>query len=330
MQNHHHDHPHEHHDKHDAHNHETHSHEADSHDAHAHKPHAHAVLMWPLLLTTGFALVEVAGGWLTGSLALLGDAGHMLSDAAALGLAWFASWVARKPASQRHTFGLLRVEVIVALLNGLFMLLVIAAIVYEAIQRLQQPQAVHGLEVMGVALVGLIVNVLVASQLHGHQHNINHRAALLHVLGDLLGSVAALAAGAVIYFTGWMPIDPILSILISVLILVSTIRLLKEALHVLLEGVPLHLDIAKIQQAMQHVAGVERIHHIHVWALSSDKVALSGHVVLHNMQDWPQVLIALKHELHHEFDIEHITLQPELAHFEPEASNTSCFLTAKI
>src|SRR5690606_4814358 len=164
-------------------------------------------------------LVEAVGGWLTGSLALLGDAGHMLSDSAALGLAWLGVWIARKPASKHHSFGFMRAEVIVAAANGLFMLVVIAFIVIEAIERLRTPQPVQGAEVMLIAFIGLLVNIAVAWQLHKGQHNINARAAFLHVLGDLLGSAAALAAGAVIYFTGWLAVDPILSIFICALIL---------------------------------------------------------------------------------------------------------------
>src|SRR5688572_12570215 len=165
---------------------------------HHHHPVSSNVLFWPLLLTTSFALIEAIGGWLTGSLALLGDAGHMLSDSAALALAWLGAWIARKPASSQHSFGFMRAEVIVAAINGLLMLVVIAFIVYEAIQRLQSPQPVQGAEVMLIAFIGMLVNMVVAWQLHKGQHNINARAAFLHVLGDLLGSAAALTAGAVI------------------------------------------------------------------------------------------------------------------------------------
>ncbi|MEO8417540.1 MAG: cation diffusion facilitator family transporter [Methylophilaceae bacterium] len=279
---------------------------------HNHQHGSNHILLWPLLLITGFAFFEAIGGWLTGSLALLGDAGHMFSDAAALGLAWLGAWIARKPASLQHSFGLIRAEVIVALVNGLLMLLVLVGIVYEAIQRLQAPQQpVQGAEVMLIALIGLIVNIIVARQLHHGLHNINHRAAFLHVLGDLLGSVAALAAGAVIYFTGWMPIDPILSLFICALILFSTIKLLREVLHVLMEGVPSHLDIAAVSQAMSTIPQVYEVHSVHIWGLSSEMTALSAHVVMHDMQAWHEVLEDLRHMLHERFDINHVTLQPE-------------------
>lgn len=285
------------------------------------------ILLWPLLLTAGFALIEAVGGWLTGSLALLGDAGHMLSDSAALGLAWLGAWIARKPASKHHSFGFMRAEVIVAAVNGLFMLVVIAFIVFEAIERLKSPQPVLGAQVMLIAFIGLLVNVVVAWQLHKGQDNINARAAFLHVLGDLLGSAAALAAGAVIYFTGWLAVDPILSMFICALILFSTLKLLGEALHVLMEGVPAHLDIATVSEAMTATDQVHQVHSVHIWALSSEVTALSAHVVLHDLQEWHGVLENLRRMLHDRFDIDHVTLQPESV----EAFNQSgdgCWLTS--
>ena len=184
----------------------------------------------PLLLISAFAIVELIGGWWTGSLALLGDAGHMVSDVAALGLAWFAASHAKKADASKHASGMSHAEIIASMMNVVLMLLVVAWIIVEATQRFKHPQAVAGVGVMLIAFLGLVVNVVVAKQLHGgHQEdNLNHRAAFLHVLGDLLGSVAALVAGTVIYFTGWLTIDPILSIFISVLILLGTLNLIKD------------------------------------------------------------------------------------------------------
>ena len=281
-----------------------------------------------MLLISAFAIVEAVGGWLTGSLALLGDAGHMVSDAAALALAWLGSWIARKPASKQHSFGLMRAEVIVALVNGLLMLFVITFIVLEAIERLQTPRPVLGGEVMLIALLGLVVNVIVALKLHGHQDSMNNRAALLHVLGDLLGSVAALAAGAVIYFTGWMPIDPILSLFISALILISTVKLLREVVHVLMEGVPAHLEIGEVTDALAALPRVQEIHSVHIWALSSQVSALSAHVVLKDMQTWHEVLPQLRRMLHERFSIDHVTLQPETEE-ALNAGAVDCWLTRK-
>jgi cobalt-zinc-cadmium efflux system protein len=178
---------------------------------------------------------------------------------------------------------------------------------------------------MLIALVGLVVNIIVARQLHQHQHNLNHRAALLHVMGDLLGSVAAIVAGAVIYFTGWMPIDPILSIFISVLILISTVNLLRQVLSVLMESVPRHIEIAKVSEALASLPQVQAAHSVHIWALSSEVTALSAHVVLHDMADWREVLERLRALLHERFNIDHVTLQPEIV----DASDDGCWLTKK-
>ena len=285
----------------------THTHEL----PHRHHAGKHLSFFWPVALTLGFACVEAIGGWLTGSLALLGDAGHMFSDSAALGLAWLASWIALKPPSRRHSYGLARAEVIVALINGLLMLAVVGGIVLEAVQRLTHPQPVAGGEVLLIAFVGLLINVAVAWHLHHGHDDINSRAALLHVMGDLLGSLAAMAAGAVIYFTGWTRIDPLLSLLISALILVSTFNLLREALHVLMEGVPFHLDLHQVEHAMSDMPGVVSVHHVHIWTLSSGRVALSAHVVVHDLHGWMQVLPALRAMLDERYGINHVTLQPE-------------------
>lgn len=288
--------------KHDHHHHHT---------QHKTRPHHSSSMLWPLLLTLGFAFVEAAGGWITGSLALLGDAGHMFSDSLTLALAWMGAWLASKPPSAKHSYGLMRAEVMAALLNGLLMLVVVAVIIFEAITRLNHPQPVQGVEVMLIALLGMVVNLLVVWRLGHDTHNMNKRAALLHVLGDLLGSVAALIAGAVIYLTGWFPIDPLLSIFISILILFSTLNLLREVLHVLMEGVPLGLDIEKVSQAMTAHLNVIAVHDLRIWALSSEHLALSAHVVMEDLQNWHSVLEDLRLQLHKQFDIDYVTLQPE-------------------
>jgi cobalt-zinc-cadmium efflux system protein len=316
------------HDHDEHHDHAGHKHDSHGHDHHAHKHDDDNTLVWVLLLTLAFAFVEAIGGWFTGSLALLGDAGHMFSDSAALGLAALGAWLARKPASQKHSFGLMRSEVIVAFLNSIFMLVVVVAIVYEAIERIQTPQPVHGGEVMLIALIGLIINLVVASKLHEHQETMNHRAAMLHVLGDLLGSVAAILAGGVIYFTGWLLIDPILSIFISLLILVSTIRLLREALHVLMEGVPAHINLQEVTLTLSRLPHVQEIHSIHIWSLSSEVTALSAHVVLEDMHAWHPVLTNIRELLHERFDIDHVTLQPETVSALKQGE-VECWLTKK-
>jgi cobalt-zinc-cadmium efflux system protein len=285
---------------------------------HSHHDSSHLNLFWPVMLTLGYAFVEALGGWLTHSLALLGDAGHMFSDSASLGLAWLASWIALKPPTRKHSYGLARVEIIVALANGLFMLFVVGGIVREAILRLQHPRDIAGGDVMLIAFIGLMVNIAVAWHLHKGHENLNSRAALLHVMGDLLGSVAAIAAGAIIYFTGWTRIDPILSIMISMLILASTFNLLREALHVLMEGVPLNLDLDVVETEMGKVEGVSSIHDVHIWTLSSGVVALSAHVVLHDLHGWIHVLPTMRDMLNNRYGINHVTLQPETEQWRAE------------
>ncbi len=284
---------------------------------HRHPAHAAGALSWAAGLTFSFAGIEALAGWWSGSLALFGDAGHMLSDATALGLAAGAAWLARRPPSARHSYGLARAEVIAALVNGLAMLAVVVWIAVEAVERLTAPvaPAVEGAVVAVVAALGLAVNVVVALMLARGAATLNTRAALLHVFGDLLGSVAALIAGAVVYFTGWMPIDPLLSLAICALILYSTLKLLREATHVLMEGVPLHLDLAEVGASLARVPGVRSVHDLHIWTLASGTLALSAHVVLEHARDfnpWPRVLTEMRALLHDRYGIEHVTLQPEL------------------
>jgi cobalt-zinc-cadmium efflux system protein len=289
----------------------------DTHHDHAHHGHSHhhhgsgglGIAFW---LTLGFAAVEAGGGWWSGSLALISDAGHMLIDALALGLAAFAGWLALRPASYRHSYGLVRAEVVAALVNSLLMLALMAGIVWEAIARLNAPQPVQGGPVMVIASIGLVVNIFVAYQLSRGEQTLNVRAALLHVLGDMLGSVAALIAGAVSYFTGWLPIDALLSLFVVALILVSSIRLLREALHILMEGVPKNLDLPEVGLALAQTAGVTSVHDLHIWTLASGKVSLSAHLEIPTMQDWPGILHSTRTMLHSRFDIDHVTLQPEL------------------
>ena len=282
---------------------------APDHD-HAHH-HSQRHFWLAFLLTLVFAAVEAAAGLLSHSLALMSDAGHMATDSAALALAGFAGWVAGRPASRRHSYGLGRVEVMAALVNTLLMLVIAAGIVLEALARFRAPPAVHAPVVMGVGALGLGVNFIIYKVLERGHGGLNVHASLLHVLGDMLGSAAAFTAGAVILLTGWLPIDPLLSVFIAVLILFSGLRLLREASHVLLEGVPSHMDLAEIGRSMAGIEGVGSIHDLHVWCVSSDEVALSAHVVIQDMSRWDPVYQGLKSHLHEAYGIEHITLQPE-------------------
>jgi len=236
----------------------------------------------------------------------------MVSDSTALGMALFAAWIAQKPPSATHTYGLGRLETLTAFANGLLMLAIVVTIVVSAIARLQHPQTVQGGAVMGVATLGLLINIGVLFVLSHGEQTLNTRGALLHVMGDLLGSVAAILSGAVIYFTGWMPIDPILSMVICALILNSSVNLLRESLHVILEGVPTHLHLRDVGAAMAHVPGVVSVHDLHIWTMGNGQPALSAHVVIGDMAQWPDILAQVLLLLDEHYHVEHVTLQPEL------------------
>ncbi|MCA1778186.1 MAG: cation diffusion facilitator family transporter [Xanthomonadaceae bacterium] len=281
------------------------------HDHHSHDTAGGKALRGALLLTLTFAAVEFVVGWWGGSLALMADAGHMLTDSTALGLAAVAAWVATRPADRAHSWGHGRAEIIAALINGLAMVVLVGVIVYNAIDRFQNPVEVRGAAVLVVAAIGLLINLAVLRVLHGGRDNINVKGARLHVLGDLLGSIAALASGTVILTTGWNPIDPILSLLICALILIAAIRLLRTALGVIMERVPDSVDIEQARAALTRIPGVVEIHDLHIWQVSGDRIALSAHVVLADLQDWPDMLARCNAMLLEDFAIDHATLQPE-------------------
>lgn len=265
-----------------------------------------------LAITLGYALVELAGGLWTGSLALLSDAGHMFSDALALGLAAVAARLAQRPAGHRHTYGWARAEVIGASLNSLLMLVIIVALVVEAVARLLEPRPVEAIGMTLIAFVGMLVNAAVAWIMSRGELTLNARAALLHVMGDLVSSFAAVIAGVVIFATGWLPIDPILSLVIAGLILASTLGLLRDALHVLMEGVPPAMELAAIGRALAAVRGVVSVHDLHVWSIAPDRVALSAHLEIDDLRRWPEILSAASALLRDHHGIGHVTLQPEV------------------
>lgn len=284
----------------------------------AHHHHCHSkqgslrVLIISIILLFVFAAVEAIGGWLSGSLALLGDAGHMASDGIALIIAAFATWFASKPHSTRHSYGFVRAEIIAAWFSSLLLIVISIAVIVEAIARIHHPpESIHGTTVMIVAGVGIVVNLAVAWLLSRGEKNLNMRAALLHVLSDLLASFAALLSGAVIYYVGWLLIDPILSILIGVMIMISSIRLLRESMLILMEGVPRHIDYSAVEQSIRATAGVKSIHDLHIWSLSSGRAALSAHIEIHELSQWQALLARLTHMLDKDYQINHVTLQPE-------------------
>lgn len=294
------------------------------HSLHAHKQgdakHSHAkevsnqnLLLIALVLTLGFSGVEAAAAYFAGSLALISDAGHMVTDAAALGLALLAQIIARRPPSPKHSFGFGRAEALAAFVNGIAMLALVAWIVGEALTRFFTPHQVDGLTVTVVAAVGLLMNILVAWVLSHDRKSVNTRAALVHVMGDLLGSVGALISGLVIQFTGWMPADALLSIFVSLLILKSTFSILRESYHFLMEGVPLHIDYLEVGSDLKKVPGVLAVHDLHVWEMTPSFPALIGHIEIAQMSEWPEIMSRINVMLLNKHGIDHVTLQPEVA-----------------
>jgi cobalt-zinc-cadmium efflux system protein len=283
----------------------------DSRYTHQSRPQGARPLGIAVALTLGYAVVELIGGLWSGSLALLADAGHMATDSAALLFALAANIIARRPVSDRHSFGLARIEVIAAFVNALAMLAVVAWIFYEAIDRLNHPIEVKGLGVFVIAGIGLAVNVLVAWSLSRDRENVNTRAALIHVMGDLLGSVAAIVAGLVIFFGGPLMADPLLSMFVAALILRSTFGVLRETTHVLLDSVPAGVDYKKVGLSLAQVPGIVSVHDLHVWAMVPGRHALSAHVLVDDIERWPVILHQVRHLMKRDFGIDHLTLQPE-------------------
>lgn len=309
---------------HSGHDHSGHDHfdahgPGDAHHRHAHetRPEQRRALLISLLLTGGFAIVEVIGGWLANSLALISDAGHMAADAGALLIALVAAHLAARPVSDKNSFGYGRTEVIGAFVNALTMLAIVVWIIVEAVTRVFKPLPIAGVTVMIVAVIGLFINIGVLWLLSQGQSgnsghgSLNSRAAVIHVLGDLLGSVAAIIAGAVVHFTGWALIDPILSVLVALLILRSTWRLARESVSVLMEAVPDDVDYRAVGRALAAIDGVVSVHDLHVWQMSAGRRALSAHLLLREVDAWPLVLKESRSMLQGSFGIDHVTLQPE-------------------
>jgi len=273
-----------------------------------------------LALTVTYMLAEVIGGFLTNSLALLSDAGHMLADVAALLLAMLALWFAARPITPRKTYGYYRLEILAALANGVALVVISLLISYEAFQRIRQPQEVQGLELTLIAAGGLVINAISAWLLHSaSEDNLNMRAAFLHVVGDMLGSIGAIAAGVLIWQWGWTIADPIISVLMCLLIVYSSWQLIRESVNILLEGTPSHINIRALVEAMHGVEGVTDVHDLHVWTITSGKEALSAHVTIEPGASHPDTLEALQERLRSMFNIGHLTLQLEPAD-EEEAS----------
>ncbi|UCI27908.1 cation diffusion facilitator family transporter [Mesorhizobium sp. B2-8-5] len=301
-----------------AHDHASHDHGPAGH-SHSHGAgHVHGStdkkrVLIATCLTACFMVAEALGGWLTGSLALVADAGHMLADAIALAVAWYAFHLAGRPATGRLTYGFARVKTLVAYTNGIAIFVIALWIVYEAWGRLMHPAPVLGGPMLVVAVAGLLVNIASFFVLHGgDRESLNMRGAILHVLGDLLGSAAAIVAAIIILATGWTPIDPILSVLVSLLILSTAWSLMREAANVLLEGVPARLDRDVIARDIEGaVKGVREVHHMHVWSLDGTSNMATLHACLNDGVDAHVAVSAIKKRLAAKHGIEHATVEPE-------------------
>ncbi len=293
--------------------------EGHQHDgAHHHGPgHAHASdapvrsLRIALVLTAILLVVEVIGGFLSNSIALLADAGHMLTDVAALALALFVAWFSKQPGTPQKTYGYLRWEILAAFLNGATLLLISAWILWEAASRFRAPAPIQGGLMLAVATGGLVVNIIAARVLVGSSsHNMNARGAYLHVLGDLLASVGTLVAAILIRYTGWLMADPIASILTTVLIMSGAWRLVRESVDILLESTPAHIPLPAVRGQLEAIPGIESVHDLHVWAVTPAVVAMSAHCIVREPGQHQHVLEHI-HDAMRLFGIQHVTIQLE-------------------
>ena len=282
------------------------------HGAHSHTTNERRVLC-VLVITLVFMVAEVVGGILSGSLALLADAGHMLTDAAALALAWIAFRIARRPSDRLRTFGYDRVQVLAAFANGLALLAIAAWIVVEAVRRIAEPIEVLAVPMLVIAIGGLAVNAVAFAILHGgDRDNINLHGALSHVLGDMVASAAAVAAALVILLTGWMPIDPLLSIVVAAIVVRVGYRLIKRSAHILLEGSPEDISTVEVRDSLtESMPEVTDVHHVHAWSLTHGRPLMTLHAVVREGADHHSVLRRIRRHLAARFGVDHATIQLE-------------------
>ena len=308
-------------------------------DNHDHRHHSSSNswrrLSLVLLLTALYMVLEVIGGLWTGSLALLADAGHMFTDVAALILALTAVWFGSRPATSKKTFGYYRLEIIAALVNGVALVVMSLLIFYGAYERWFEPPVVRSGPMMVVAAGGLIVNLICAWILHGrHEIDLNIRGAWMHVMGDALGSVAAILAGACMAIFGWYQADALFSVVIGLLIIWGSVRLIRESTNVLLEGTPAHINLAAVEDAILATDGVANVHDLHIWTITSGRDALSAHVIHAQSISQPDLLRELRAKLHDRFGVDHLTIQMETPDFEDETfhfchAGTACFRSSR-
>lgn len=321
---------------------ENHAHDhGQQHDAHSpghEHSHVHGLsghgsanerrTFWAALITLAFMVLELVGGIVSGSLALIADSAHMLTDSVSLAFAWFAFRLARRPADNQRSYGFDRMQIVAAYTNGVAMLAVVAWIFFEAASRLMSPEFVEAETMLWIAVAGLGANIIAFFILHGaDRDNLNIRGAILHVIGDLLGSVAAIIAALVILWTGWMPIDPLLSGVVGLLLLASAVRLVKEAGHILLEGAPRHLSSHLIaKDIMQNVPGIADVHHVHIWSLTSERPLLTMHARVSADTSAETAIKAIKARLTNQFGIDHATVEIEWASCNDD--HNACYATS--
>ncbi len=283
---------------------------------HQHKP-ADGTLKVAFLLTGVILVVESVAGFMSHSLALLSDAGHILTDAVAIGLAWFAVAQSKRPADARRTYGYHRVGILAAMLNGCTLILIVFAIGYEAVQRFRHPEPIQGIPIIVSALVAIAVNTYIALRLHGDHENINLRAAMLHVLGDLAASLGVVIAGVIILLTGWPYADPLISVGIALLIAWGAFKIVLDSIHILLEGTPPGIDLEQVRTTFLSAAGVDSVHDLHVWSLTPQQIALSCHVVVAedpSATEGEHLIRGIEQQLCERFKIGHTTIQLERCH----------------
>ena len=316
MATHSHDHGHRHSDA------DDHSHDHSHDHAHSHDGRSTRILAWAFALTFVFMTIELAGGLLAGSLALLADAGHMMTDAAALALAWAASHIAARPADARRSFGYQRMRVLATFVNGCALLFIVAWIAFEAVQRLLSPSAVDAMTVIWIGSLGFAVNLVVFALLRrGHEHDMNISAAALHVVGDLFGSLAAITAAIVIFFTGWTAADPISSLIVCALIVRSAWSLVRRSTHILMEGTPEGLDVDELRRTLEErIPAIRDVHHVHLWLVGPHDPLMTMHASVIAGANHAAVLRETKAVLQERFGISHATIQIE----EDECVDENC------
>lgn len=300
---------------------DTHSHDDDHSANHSHCDHhfdlksirasnkkIFTIIMIGTLL---FAVIEAIGGWWSGSLALLSDFCHMLTDSASIMLALLMSHISQKPADHNHSYGHGRADTLGAFVNSLFMLGIIVFLMYEGIHRLIHPEPIKAIAIIVIATLGLGMNFFSFFLLKDSQ-SLNSKAALIHVIGDMLGTIATIIAGVAIYFTHYTVIDPILSLIVSVIMIPTTVRLIMKSMHILMEGVPEHLNYNEIGQSLASIEHVQSVHDLHIWTMSSDSISLSAHIRIFHIEDWENILVQCQIMLSEKYQIYHVTLQPEI------------------